>query len=476
MEDCLFLDIYVPVSVLNGLSLVPVVVWFYGGAYVFGSKHGFDISKLPFYSGQGVLAATSEPLIFVAGNYRLGAFGWLAGSYMEHNALPNAGLHDQRKVLEFVQDHIDKVNGNPKGVSVWGESAGAGSILHHLISKDGKQDPLFSRAVLQSPAFEWQWDRKGSLNNTYTHFAELAGCKSGDLSCLQSASSNSLKSANEKLFQSTTACKGVFLVGPSIDGQMIKTLPAVALKTGRWLIALLIDFTKFLEGKFWTKLTSIIISHVNNEVSTAVNKSGSFIPYPIRTDPSPANFDEFLMAFMPGDALAGVRDEITQAYPSKRFKDNQTERVATLIRDAAFTCNTRQLFDAYHRQIPTWMMNYKFAGNNAVHASDLLPTFCNKDLSVAELLENCVGLSKMAAMNVGPYIKSTFSPQYLSYLKSHAIYNDPNTGAIGWARKVTWHKATTSGKEDNRNYVMDVMEPYLPSLAFRKIRAPFQIA
>ena len=238
MEECLFLDIYIPLSVLNGSSQVPVVVWFYGGAYVFGSKHQFDISMIPMYSGQGLLTATPDPLIFVAGNYRLGAFGWLAGSYMEKNALenkarPNAGLNDQRMILEFVQDNIGKVNGDPKAVSAWGESAGASSILHHLVSKDGKQDPLFSKAILQSPAFQWQWNRTGSLNDTYTTFAGFAGCQNGDIDRLQSANETNLTDANQKLFQTTTACSGVFPVGPSLDGQLLNTLPAVAFKTGR---------------------------------------------------------------------------------------------------------------------------------------------------------------------------------------------------------------------------------------------------
>ena len=228
VEDCLFLDIYVPSSVLDGTNLVPVVVWFYGGAYMAGSKQEFDISQIPLYSGQGLLTATQDPLIFVAGNYRLGAFGWLAGSYMEKEARPNAGLYDQRKILQFVKQYIAKVNGDPTQVSAWGESAGAGSIVHHLIAKNGKHDPLFSKAILQSPAFEWQWDRAGSLNDTYTTFAGFAGCPTGDLSCLQSATETDLSTANQKLFMSDTACLGVFPLGPSLDSDTILTIPAVA--------------------------------------------------------------------------------------------------------------------------------------------------------------------------------------------------------------------------------------------------------
>jgi len=87
-----------------------------------------------------------------------------------------------------------------------------------------------------------------------------------------------------------------------------------------------------------------------------VTYNGSFIPYPIRTDPTAANFVEFLMAFMPGSKLAKVRDHINATYASDRFNDQLT-RVGTLIRDVAFTCNTRQLFDAYNGKIKIWMMN-----------------------------------------------------------------------------------------------------------------------
>ena len=117
-EDCLFLNIFVPFAAFGArMGPVPVVVWFYGGAFVFGSKSEFDIMRFPLYSGNGVIGAAKEPLIFVVGNYRLGAFGWLAGHTMKSVGLPNAGLHDQRKVLKPVQDHIHLVNRDPTAVS-----------------------------------------------------------------------------------------------------------------------------------------------------------------------------------------------------------------------------------------------------------------------------------------------------------------------------------------------------------------------
>jgi carboxylesterase type B len=79
------------------VSTVPVVVWYYDGAYLYGSKNGLG-PDIPFYNGTGMLQAASaakSKLIFVTGNYRLGAFGWLAGTKIEKIGLPNAGLYDQ---------------------------------------------------------------------------------------------------------------------------------------------------------------------------------------------------------------------------------------------------------------------------------------------------------------------------------------------------------------------------------------------
>ena len=137
---------------------------------------------------------------------------------MEDNAQPNAGLLDQRAILQFVRDHISQLNGNSSSVSVWGESAGASSILHHLVMPLNIETPLFHNALLQSPAYQWLWDRSGTLNDTYTAFASLAGCQNGDISCLQNVPQANLTAANQQLFLDDMACKGIMPVGPSVDG------------------------------------------------------------------------------------------------------------------------------------------------------------------------------------------------------------------------------------------------------------------
>ena len=240
-EDCLFLDVYAPASLFkNGKpkEKVPVIVWIYGGAYVGGTKNGGEDNN-PLYTGVGALKAArafEQNAIFVAGNYRLGAFGWLAGTYVEDNATPNVGLLDQRFLLNWTQNYIGQVGGDPTRVSAWGESAGAGSILHHLVLNGGSSDPFFNRAVLQSPAFEIQWDRNGTLNENYNNFSSrVPECPSREISCLRSLPLNhpSLSKANRDFVSSTFQNTGQIPFGPAVDGKLIKRLPANEFANGK---------------------------------------------------------------------------------------------------------------------------------------------------------------------------------------------------------------------------------------------------
>ena len=69
--DCLFLDLYVPAAAVKNPSLkLPVVSWFYGGAYIFGGKDSYG-DVVPFYDGTGVIQQSAGNVIFVTSNYRV---------------------------------------------------------------------------------------------------------------------------------------------------------------------------------------------------------------------------------------------------------------------------------------------------------------------------------------------------------------------------------------------------------------------
>jgi Carboxylesterase family len=113
-EDCLFLDIVVPGKALRKEVKLPVINWIYGGGFVEGSKEDT-------YDGLPIVKASSNNVIYVAGNYRLGPFGFLGGETVEKDkyAVANAGLHDQRAVLEWIQQNVELFGGDPNNVSAW---------------------------------------------------------------------------------------------------------------------------------------------------------------------------------------------------------------------------------------------------------------------------------------------------------------------------------------------------------------------
>jgi acetylcholinesterase len=124
-EDCLFIDVWAPASATTESNL-PVWVFIQGGGYTQNANAN--------YNGSTVVANSNQNIVFVEFNYRVGPWGFLASNKVSTNGDLNAGLLDQRKALQWVQQHIGQFGGNPNQVVIHGESAGAGSIAIHLIA------------------------------------------------------------------------------------------------------------------------------------------------------------------------------------------------------------------------------------------------------------------------------------------------------------------------------------------------------
>jgi para-nitrobenzyl esterase len=139
-EDCLFLNIWRP---SQGARNLPVFVWVHGGAFLGGS------GAVPIYDGKG-LAARGAVVVTI--NYRVGVFGFLAhpGLTAENpqKTSGNYGLLDQVAALKWVRDNIAAFGGDPRRVTVSGQSAGAASIESLLVMPAARG--LFQRAIVQS--------------------------------------------------------------------------------------------------------------------------------------------------------------------------------------------------------------------------------------------------------------------------------------------------------------------------------------
>ena len=86
-------------------------------------------------------------LIWVSLQYRLSAYGFLSSEEIRENGNANTGLLDQRSALEWVQRHISAFGGDPDRVTIWGNSAGGGSVMNQMILYGGVSNPPF-RAVI----------------------------------------------------------------------------------------------------------------------------------------------------------------------------------------------------------------------------------------------------------------------------------------------------------------------------------------
>lgn len=92
----------------------------------------------------------NKPVIGISINYRMAAFGFISSDEINEEGGQNLGLRDQRLALQWVNKHISAFGGDPKKVTIWGESAGAYSVGDHINAYDGRNDGLFRAAILES--------------------------------------------------------------------------------------------------------------------------------------------------------------------------------------------------------------------------------------------------------------------------------------------------------------------------------------
>ncbi|KQM13324.1 hypothetical protein ASE49_12900 [Novosphingobium sp. Leaf2] len=123
-EDCLYLNVWKPATARPGAKL-PVVVWFYGGAFIGGG------TSPAIYDGS---AFARQGVIFVSFNYRVGRFGFFSHPALtaEQGPVGNFAVSDQVAALAWVRDNIAAFGGDATKVTIIGESAGGTSVINML--------------------------------------------------------------------------------------------------------------------------------------------------------------------------------------------------------------------------------------------------------------------------------------------------------------------------------------------------------
>ncbi|KAH9030333.1 carotenoid ester lipase precursor [Lactarius pseudohatsudake] len=172
-------------------SKLPVIFWIFGG--------GFEIGGTSTYDGGSFVARSidlGQPVIYVSVNYRLSAFGFLPGKEVKAEKVGNLGLQDQRLAMKWVQTYISEFGGDPSKVTIWGESAGAISVAHHMITNNGNNEGLFRGAIMQSGGPIPVGDIENG-QRYYDFMVEKTGCTraSDTLDCLRKVPYTTYKKA-----------------------------------------------------------------------------------------------------------------------------------------------------------------------------------------------------------------------------------------------------------------------------------------
>ena len=233
-EDCLYLNVWRP----SGAHALPVMVWIYGGGFVNGG------TSPAAYDGTHLAA---KGVVLVSFNYRLGRFGFFAFPALSaehpHGLLGNYGYMDQIAALQWVQKNIAAFGGDPHNVTVFGESAGGGSV--HMLLTSPLAAGLFQKAIIESGGGRdnLMGDRRLARDLPDLPSAQTIGvnfARSNGISGTGAAALAALRALpTEKVvaglgMMSMNAAGPPTYAGPMVDGRIVRDSPEKAYRSGHF--------------------------------------------------------------------------------------------------------------------------------------------------------------------------------------------------------------------------------------------------
>ncbi|KAK6066938.1 Vegetative incompatibility protein HET-E-1-like protein 7 [Seiridium cupressi] len=215
--------------------------------------------------------ANDNGFLGVAFNYRLGAFGFLSSEDVKANGTLNAGLLDQRFALEWIQENIHLFGGYKSRVTIYGISAGSGSVMLHAMANGGVEGTkFFENAMASSPYLPRQYNYNDDFpTHLYDQFVNMTGCQGelDKLSCLRGRDMDVLQRANIDV--TNTGAYGTWSFAPVTDGSLIQYTP----------------YTQLLEKK--------VVNGRNMWTSHNADESPLFVPNNITTLEALTSFLKF---------------------------------------------------------------------------------------------------------------------------------------------------------------------------------------
>ncbi len=381
-EDSLYLNVWTPAC---DDAKRPVMVWIHGGAFVFGA------GDTPWYDGTRF--AQDGDVVVVTINYRLGAFGFLhlADAFgPEFEGSGNAGILDQVAALAWVRDSITAFGGDPGNVTVFGESAGGGSV-GTLLGMPAARG-LFQKAIAESGASSWWATREGAAGIAARLAAHL-GVTPGDVDALRALPMEQIIEAGASLGTASPSSGGLSFQ-PVVDGTSLPQPPLDAIDGGS------ADGVRVLVG---TNLHEVTLFNVLDPQLGGITVDG--------------------VAPLLEPWYGGESPEIVADYASRRPGVSGSELWTDVGTDAVFRIPAIRLAEAQRTHAPVWM--YLFAWETPVFGGALR---CTHALEIPFVFDN---LDRGAEMftGTGPERQSLADAMHGAWV-AFAHHGDPSHPGI----------------------------------------------
>ncbi|KZZ98263.1 lipase 3 precursor [Beauveria brongniartii RCEF 3172] len=357
----------------------------------------------------------NQPFIYVTANYRLSAFGFMPGKEILQEGSSNAGVLDQRMALEWVADNIQAFGGDPKKVTIWGESAGSASVMSQMLLYGGnatyKSKPLFRGGIMDSgtifPSDPIDCSKGQAL---YDQIARDTGCSGAQdtLEYLRQVDYNVLCKV-VSTFPQIRSYHGPGLVfHPRPDGNVLVDSPEVQIRKGQFFAV------------------PIIVGHQEDEGTLL-----GLFQKNVTTPADMANYlHQTLFSHAPLDKLREVVDmyepALVQGSPYRTGPLNELypgfKRVAATVGDLAFILTRRvtlEYFTKVKPKVPVWSYQASY-----FHGLSILGTFHTSDL---------VQVFYRIPVNYAMKSSRTYCFNFLYNL-------DPDSGVGGFARWPDWRE------------------------------------
>jgi para-nitrobenzyl esterase len=328
-EACLTVTVWSPDK---GGSL-PVMVWIPGGAFVYGA------GQLQLYNGSRL--AANGNVVVVNVTYRIGVFGGFELGDLGEGFDDNLCLRDQIAALRWVRENIAAFGGDPDRVTVFGESAGATSVLALLACPVA--DGLFARAIAQSPPLPLMADRETRAEQSQ-QFLELLGVSAGEVKALPQ---RQLRRAAGELQRRSAATTPTLAYGLTYGVDLLPQHPIEAARAGA------------------LARVPLIIGTNSHEASMFVWSKPPMLPT------TPAGIGGYFRRH----GSEAVRERVLAAYP-----DYPRRRALMAFgSDAMFGAPVWAFADAYSAHAPTYVYRFdhttwtlRALGLGATHGSEIV--------------------------------------------------------------------------------------------------------